>query len=48
MEYLLEVEGLWKKYSRDLKASVKYSARQMLRLSFGLERQEIKLRDTYP
>jgi lipopolysaccharide transport system ATP-binding protein len=35
-ETLLEVEGLWKKYSRDLKASVRFAAKDLFRSSIGL------------
>lgn len=36
-ETLLEVKGLWKKYSRDLKASVRFAAKDLVRSTIGLK-----------
>lgn len=46
METLLQVEGLWKKYSRDLNASVRYAARELLRNAVGAQAGDVALRDT--
>lgn len=46
MELLLEVNGLWKKYSRSLKSSVKYAAQDILQQSFGRKMLSADLRDT--
>ncbi len=46
MEELLQVEGLWKKYSRSLNASVRYAAHDLLRNVIGAEAGETELRDT--
>lgn len=46
MDCLLTVEGLWKKYARDLKASASYAARELLRSSVGWGRQADDLRDS--
>jgi lipopolysaccharide transport system ATP-binding protein len=47
MTVLLEVNDLWKKYSRDLKSSVKYAARDILRSTMNGGKQESKeLRDS--
>ena len=43
METLLQVEGLWKKYSRDLNASVRYAARELLH---GVRSDDVELRKT--
>lgn len=40
MTVLLEVNDLWKKYSRDLKSSVKYAARDIMRSTLSREVQE--------
>lgn len=44
MDTLVEVRGLWKKYSGDLKKSFRYASVQLLRGSFGLGRQTPQLR----
>lgn len=46
MNTLLQVEGLWKKYSRDLKASVRYAARDLLNGVVGSVSKTEKLRNT--
>jgi len=46
MQELLVVTGLWKKFSRDLKASVNYAARDLLRSSFGRKELGENLRRT--
>jgi len=46
MEELLQVEGLWKKYSRSLSASARYAARDLLRNAIGAEAGNEELRDT--
>jgi len=46
MDTLLQVEGLWKKYSRDLNASVRYAARDLLRNAVGARARDSELRDT--
>lgn len=46
MTVLLEVNDLWKKYSRDLKSSVKYAARDILRNAVNVGKSDEKqLRD---
>lgn len=46
MTVLLEVNDLWKKYSRDLKSSVKYAARDILRNAVNVGKSDGKqLRD---
>ncbi|MBD8204482.1 ABC transporter ATP-binding protein [Pseudomonas viridiflava] len=40
MTVLLEVDNLWKKYSRDLKSSVKYAARDILRNAVNIGKPE--------
>lgn len=47
MSALLEIEGLWKKYSRDLKSSIKYASKDLLRGALGGQAQaSIELRDS--
>lgn len=46
MDALLEVEGLWKKYSRDLNASLRYAARDLIRNAVGVQSIDTELRDT--
>ena len=47
MTVLLEVNDLWKKYSRDLKSSVKYAARDILRSAVNVGKPDEKqLRDS--
>lgn len=47
MTVLLEVNDLWKKYSRDLKSSVKYAARDILRSAVNVGKpDEHSLRDS--
>jgi lipopolysaccharide transport system ATP-binding protein len=47
MTVLLEVNDLWKKYSRDLKSSVKYAARDILRSAVNVGKPDDKqLRDS--
>lgn len=46
MNTLLHVEGLWKKYSRDLNASVRYAARELLHSVTGNKSKNNKLRAT--
>ena len=46
METLIEVKSLWKKYSKNLKASAKYAARDMLKNSFGTSKLSEQLRET--
>lgn len=46
MDVLLQVEGLGKKYSRDLNASVRYAARDLFRTVIGASSDSSDLRDT--
>lgn len=46
MDALLQVEGLWKKYSRNLGASVRYAAKDLLRNATGAGSGNRELRDT--
>ena len=46
MDTLIEVEGLWKKYSGNLKKSFRYASQQLLRGSFGLPASVEALRTT--
>lgn len=46
MSELLKVENVWKKYSRDLKTSIKYAAKDLLSSSKKDSIQEDKLRKT--
>ncbi|WP_020408817.1 polysaccharide ABC transporter ATP-binding protein [Hahella ganghwensis] len=46
MENLLEVDHLWKKYSRDLKASVRFATKELLKSTLGRTSEKRELRDT--
>ncbi|MFG0826860.1 ABC transporter ATP-binding protein [Pseudomonas sp. CJQ_7] len=46
MSALLEIEGLWKKYSKDLKSSVKYASKDLLRGTLGRTKASKELRDS--
>ncbi len=46
MDKLLHVNGLWKKYSRDLNASVRYATRELLHNATGVNQSGNQLRDT--
>lgn len=46
MSTLLQVDGLWKKYSRNLSASVRYAAQDILRNATGSAEAIRELRDT--
>ncbi len=46
MATLLKVEGVWKKYSVDLKKTAKYAARDIISTSFGLNPSSTDLRAT--
>jgi len=46
MDSLIEVNDLWKKYSRNLKASLRYAARDLLASSVGAHSVEEKLRES--
>jgi lipopolysaccharide transport system ATP-binding protein len=46
MKPLLQVEGLWKKYSRSLNASMHYAARDLIRSALRKEAPDSPLRDT--
>lgn len=46
MEVLLEVQGLWKKYSRSLNASVRYAAKDLLSNATGMTDRNRDLRDS--
>lgn len=46
MEVLLEVQGLWKKYSRNLNASIHYAAKDLLSNATGRTDRNSDLRDS--
>ena len=46
MDTLLQVEGLWKKYSRNLNASLRYAARDLIRIAVGAQVSDTALRDS--
>ncbi|WP_339526742.1 ABC transporter ATP-binding protein [Pseudomonas sp. EL_65y_Pfl2_R96] len=46
MSALLEIDGLWKKYSRDLKSSVKYASKDLLRGALSRGAASTELRDS--
>ena len=46
MKPLIEVEGLWKKYSRDLNASVRFAAKELIQSAIGAKEKPEALRDT--
>lgn len=46
MSALLEIDGLWKKYSRELKSSVRYASKDLLRGAFSRSSGTQELRDT--
>lgn len=46
MSDLLKVEGVWKKYSRDLKASIKYGAKDIFSGAKSQQSARAKLRET--
>ena len=46
MDTLLQVEGLWKKYSRDLNASLRYAAKDLIRNAVGGQIIDTELRDS--
>jgi lipopolysaccharide transport system ATP-binding protein len=46
MDTLLQVKGVWKKYSRDLNASLRYATRDLIRNAVGVKGSDTKLRDS--
>lgn len=46
MTNLLEIDGLWKKYSRDLKSSIKYASKDLLRGARSPSKAQMDLRDS--